>query len=259
MKLGLFVNNGSELSVKTSEKFIALLRKSKIEYMLVKENLDEKCDVVVVFGGDGTTVRVIDYATKFDLPTLVINTGTLGFLSDFQPDELKLALKTILNGEQHSQRTLLSVECNGKSVNALNELVIKKKSNDQLTVIKLNVELNGEKVDEYFADGLIVATPTGSTAYSLSAGGSVITPDTNAFILTPICSHSFSSRPIIYNDSGVIKVQINKNSQAVCYADGKYFCELNSSPLIVKKSDKKFKMFLLKNDFFKRLNQKLKR
>ena len=182
MKLGLFVNNGSELSVKTSEKFIALLRKSKIEYMLVKENLDEKCDVVVVFGGDGTTVRVIDYATKFDLPTLVINTGTLGFLSDFQPDELKLALKTILNGEQHSQRTLLSVECNGKSVNALNELVIKKKSNDQLTVIKLNVELNGEKVDEYFADGLIVATPTGSTAYSLSAGGSVITPDTNAFI-----------------------------------------------------------------------------
>ena len=215
MKLGLFVNNGSELSVKTSEKFIALLRKSKIEYMLVKENLDEKCDVVVVFGGDGTTVRVIDYATKFDLPTLVINTGTLGFLSDFQPDELKLALKTILNGEQHSQRTLLSVECNGKSVNALNELVIKKKSNDQLTVIKLNVELNGEKVDEYFADGLIVATPTGSTAYSLSAGGSVITPDTNAFILTPICSHSFSSRPIIYNDSGVIKVQIDKNSQAV--------------------------------------------
>ncbi len=259
MKLGLFINDGSDLSVKTSKKFMAMLQKSKIEYMLVKENLDEKCDVVVVFGGDGTTVRVIDYAVKFDAPILVINTGTLGFLSDFQPDELKRALKTILGGSEQCERTLLSVEYDQKQAIALNELVIKKKSDDQLTVIKLNVNLNGEHVDEYYADGLIVATPTGSTAYSLSAGGSVITPDTHAFILTPICSHSFSSRPIIFNDNGIVEINKEYKSQAVCYLDGRFFCEIGEKPLIVKKCEKKLKMFLLKKDFFKRLNQKLNR
>ncbi len=259
MKLGLFINDGSHLSIKTSQKFIGLLKKSKIEYMFVKENLDQGCDVVVVFGGDGTTVRVIDYAVKFDVPVLVINTGTLGFLSDFQPEELKQALKAILNGEQQYERTLLCVECNGQSTIALNELVIRKKSDDQLTVIRLNVNLNGEPVDEYFADGLIVATPTGSTAYSLSAGGSVITPDTNAFILTPICSHSFSSRPIIYNDNGIVEISKDSKSHAVCFTDGKFFCEIGENKLTVKKSEKKLKMFLLKKDFFKRLNQKLNR
>ena len=115
-------------------------------------------------------------------------------------------------------------------------------------------------MDKYFADGLILSTPTGSTAYSLSAGGAVITPDTSAFIITPVCSHSFLSRPVVYSDKGVVKIEKSeKSADAVCYADGRFFCELTDGYITVKKSDKNFKLYKFKKEFFKKLSLKFNR
>ena len=258
MKLGLYINDGNSLSVSTAEEFVKLLKQQNIGYFDIKK-VDEKCDLIVVFGGDGTTVRVINYAVKYDIPAIVINTGTVGFFSDFKSNELKEALNCIISGCYCTERSLLNVEYNGKNAIALNDIVIKRKCDDESTVVKLNVTINDQFVDEYFADGLIFSTPTGSTAYSLSAGGSVITPDSEVFSLTPICAHSFNSRSIIYNDKSIVKVSKNPKTKAVVYVDGNKLFELGDEPIVITKSFSRFKLCLIKNEFFKRLKIKLSR
>ncbi len=258
MKLGLYVNDGNNLSVSTSIEFIKMLKEQNINYFDIKQQ-DEKCDLIVVFGGDGTTVRVINYAVKYDIPAIVINTGTVGFFSDFKSNELKEALIAIKDGCYCTERTLLNVEYNGTSAIALNDIVIKRKCDEESTVVKLNVSINNQHVDEYFADGLIFSTPTGSTAYSLSAGGSVITPDSEVFCLTPICAHSFNSRSIVYNDKSIVSVSKKQGSKAVVYVDGNKLFEMGDQPITITKSFSRFKLCLIKNEFFKRLKIKLSR
>ena len=153
-----------------------------------------------------------------------------GFLSDFEPTELEKVLKVILKEIPYTTRNLLSVEYNGKKELCLNDLVIQRKPTCELAsvVIKLKVSLNDELVDNYYADGIIFATPTGSTAYSLSAGGCVITPESQVFIITPICSHSFLSRPIVYDNNGVVKIsKLDSSSPVVAFTDGKLFSEID--------------------------------
>jgi len=258
MKLGLYVNDGNKLSVSTAEEFIALIEKQNIKHVDIKR-VDEKCDLIVVFGGDGTTVRVINYAVKYDIPAIVINTGTMGFFSDFKSNELEEALNAIKSGCYCTERTLLNVECNGVSAMALNDVVIKRKSDEESTVVKLKVSINDQFVDEYYADGLIFSTPTGSTAYALSAGGSVIAPDSEVFSLTPICAHSFNSRSIVYNDKSIVKVTKKPESKAVVFVDGNKMFEMSDAPITISKSFSRFKLCLIKNEFFKRLKIKLSR
>lgn len=255
MKVGLFVNQGSSLSVETANKFESLLQNTKIEYCKLFLNSNEKVDLIIVFGGDGTTVRAVELAVKNDATVLAINTGTLGFLSSFQPDQLEQVLQALKNNISTSLRTLLEVEVGNNKAIALNDVVLKKSNDEDLKVIKFSAELDGEKIDDYSADGVIVASPTGSTAYSLSAGGSIITPDTNAFIFTPICSHSLSSRSIIYNDNKVLKIKMP--SEAQLFIDGRKFLTVENQEITVRKSDKTLKIFCENQDFFKRLNQKL--
>ena len=168
-------------------------------------------------------------------------------------------MSSILNGCYCTERTLINVEYNGRNEIALNDVVIKRKCDDESTVVKLKVYINDQYVDEYFADGLIFSTPTGSTAYSLSAGGSVITPDSEVFSLTPICAHSFNSRSIIYNDKSIVKVEKKQGSKAVVYVDGNKVFELGDEPITITKSFNRFKLCLIKNEFFKRLKIKLSR
>lgn len=254
MRVGLFVNNCSDLSVKTASEFEKLLQEAKIEYFFLPKT-QLQADVIVVFGGDGTTVRAVDFALANDAPVLVVNTGTLGFLSDFQPNQLNQVIKALNEGANCSQRTLLEVYVGTQRAVALNDVVIKKCNDEVLKVIKFSAELDGEKIADFSADGLIVATPTGSTAYSLSAGGSIITPDTNAFIFTPICSHSLSSRSILYSDNKILKIKMPECCQV--FVDGKKFIVAENQEIIVKKSERKLKTYFAKQDFFKRLNQKL--
>lgn len=260
MTIGLFINEKNPLSVSVGEKFIKMLEREKAVFFNVKKSPDLKCDVLVVFGGDGTVIRALDYAVRFDVPVLCVNTGTLGFLSDFSPEQLDLVYNLLQGEIKYEERVLMEVEYNGEKALCLNDAVILRKPETHLVseVIKLNVFLNGERVDKFFADGIIFSTPTGSTAYSLSAGGAVLTPETKAFIITPICSHSFLSRPVVYSDDSQVTVNKADECQAVCYTDGKFFCELDGD-LIIKKSEKSFKLFKLKKEFFVKLSRKLNR
>lgn len=261
MTIGVFVNENSVLSKNTCEKFKTVVGKTA-KIVNVAENHTEKCDYIVVFGGDGTTVKSVPYALEQNTPVLVVNTGTFGFLSDFTPENLQEVIKELLSNPEYTEKTLISVSHNGKSKICLNDVVIQRKPKKELVseVIKLKVELNGERIDNFYADGIVISTPTGSTAYSLSAGGAILTPDTNAFIITPICSHSFLSRPIVYNDNGVLKItSLETDRNSAVFADGKYFSDVDDNEIVIEKSKKTLKLIKFKKEFFNKLCKKFNR
>ena len=166
-------------------------------------------DVLVVFGGDGTILTVASECARKGIKILGINYGHLGFLAEFEPEKLDYALELLCSGKYNTQkRSLLKINYCGKIYYALNDLVIQRctSGNAFSNTVNLEAAIDGSVVDNYTADGLIVSTPTGSTAYSLAAGGSILTPDINAFIMTPICAHSLHSRPVVYNDNSVLTI-----------------------------------------------------
>lgn len=163
-------------------------------------DLDKTFDLFVSIGGDGTILRAITFVKDLNIPVIGINTGRLGFLATIQPENIKEAIQQIKNKAYTlSKRTLLSIETtpendNIKDVNfALNEIAISRKNTTSM--ITVDTKLNGEFLTSYWSDGLIISTPTGSTGYSLSCAGPVITPDTTSFVLTPIAPHNLSTSP----------------------------------------------------------------
>lgn len=167
----------------------------------------EGFDLCVVIGGDGTILGVVEAATSSDVPVLGINLGTLGFMANFSADEADDAFAQILSGKGAvSERRLL--ECRsatGDEVLALNDLVIKAYSS---RLVRLHVRRNGEEVNEYYADGLILSTPTGSTAYNLSAGGPIVHPDARVIVLNPINPHTLTTRAIVLDEQAELSIEI---------------------------------------------------
>ncbi len=173
-------------------------------------DLASQCDLLVVLGGDGTMLRVMHQLDHELPPLLGINLGTLGFLTCVSSRDWERAVEAIAAGNfQLSKRSLLDVEVRrGAQVlhqrRALNDAVVTRGELSRL--IRLNVFVDRAMLSEYNADGLIVATPTGSTAYSLSAGGPVLTPDSGAFVITPVCPHVLTMRPVMVSDRSLIEV-----------------------------------------------------
>lgn len=171
------------------------------------EGLGQKVGLVVVLGGDGTLLQAVQEMGE-GLPRVCgINLGSLGFLSSVPADEWKGAVEAVAGGRFCvSWRTLLKVEVLGGvgAWRALNDVVLSRGELSRL--VRLEVSLDGEKLSEYSADGLIVSTPTGSTAYSLSAGGPVLMPDSGVNVITPICPHVLTMRPMIVSDRSVIEI-----------------------------------------------------
>lgn len=183
-------------------------------------DLFAKSDLLVVLGGDGTLLEVIRDASFPMPPILAINLGTLGFLTGAGPSDFQLVLAEMRSGKiSLSERTLLNLRVfrEGKewwTGRALNEVVVSRGERSRL--IRLGVEIDGEDLTEYNADGLIVATPTGSTAYSLSAGGPVLSPDSGVFVITPICPHVLTNRSLIVNDRSIVTISSLVQQQGVC-------------------------------------------
>ncbi len=262
MKVGIFINTTKSQANTAANIFGGMLADNGIESKVV--NLKEDCkdiDVIAVFGGDGTILRVVDYAIEYDIPVLAINEGTVGFLSSVEGNELEKAVEIIKNGGEIQKRSVIKTYLNDKKFYALNEVIIERIStiNSMSGVAKLSLEINDQFVDNYNVDGLIVATPTGSTAYSLSAGGSIISPDVNAFIITPICPHSLHNRPIVYSDNSSAKVTVLGNSSKCgLFIDGKYIKEVKVGDTIdVLKSKKNIKFYKSNEKFFEKLLIKL--
>jgi NAD+ kinase len=167
-------------------------------------------DLIVVLGGDGTILNVVAMAGKNLKPIFGINVGSLGFLTCVNSSAYREAVDAIVSGRiSYSKRALLSVELRTNkrvlsTVHALNDAVVSR--GDLSRLIKLNARVNGEALTEFNADGLIIATPTGSTAYSLSAGGPILSPESGVFVITPICPHVLTNRSVIVSDSSVIEI-----------------------------------------------------
>ena len=168
-------------------------------------------DLVISVGGDGTFIKTVGFIRDSGVPILGVNTGRLGFLANIRRDEIQESMDLIEQGKYiFEQRSLLSVETKknifGEDNFALNEVTVHKK--DTASMITVNATLGGEYLNSYWADGLIVATPTGSTAYSLSCGGPIITPGSLVHILTPIAAHNLNVRPMVVPDNLEIKLSV---------------------------------------------------
>ncbi len=170
----------------------------------------QRADLIVVLGGDGTILNTVALAGENLKPIFGINVGSLGFLTCVNSSAYREAVEAIASGNiSYSQRALLSVELRANnrtlsSAHALNDAVVSR--GDLSRLIRLNAKVNGEPLTEFNADGLIIATPTGSTAYSLSAGGPILSPESGVFVITPICPHVLTNRSVIVSDSSVIEI-----------------------------------------------------
>ncbi len=174
-----------------------------------------KADLVVSMGGDGTFLNTAAWVGASGIPILGINTGRLGFLADIYPDEIDEALETVAKGQiAIEQRTVIAIEKDGNPLKgypfALNEVAVLKHDNSSL--IEIDACVNGSLLNNYMADGLILSTPTGSTGYSLSVGGPIIDPASGTFCISPVASHSLSTRPVVLCDNAVITMTVHSRS-----------------------------------------------
>ncbi len=224
------------------------------------------CDLIVVLGGDGTILRAVRRMAPSIPPIFGINIGSLGFLTCLGPQEIERAIECIVHRSfLLSHRSMLSVELEGGHGKApidalgLNDIVISRGSRSQL--VRLTVMIDGDELTNYYADGLIIATPTGSTAYSLAAGGPILMPESGAFVVTPICPHVLTNRSTVVSDQSVVEVRLLVPEQEVNIAiDGQTFHQLRlGETLRLTKSSVTLPLAMLpERSFSQVLSQKLK-
>ena len=283
MKVAVYSLYYPEKSSQAFDELIAVLQKKKIDIYVESEFyskldsksksigaiqtfsvLDKDFDLLISVGGDGTILRAITFVKDLSIPIVGINTGRLGFLATIQTDEIEIAIEHILDGNYKiSERTLLSVETNSKNQDiddtnfALNEITVSRKNTTSM--ITVETHLNDEYLTSYWADGLITATPTGSTGYSLSCGGPVITPDANSLILTPIAPHNLNARPLVIPDDTVIQLRVDgREEEHLLSLDSRIVTLSNATVITIKKAHFKVKMVeLLNESFIDTLRQKM--
>lgn len=233
-----------------------------LENTMIIENDDFSADLAFSIGGDGTFLNTAARIGRKQIPILGINTGRLGFLADIPSEDLLSALEAILSKHYFiEERTLIYVETSDGTTfdypYALNEVSVQKQ--DSSSMISINASVNGEMVHTYQADGLIVSTPTGSTAYSMSVGGPIVAPQSQTFILSPVASHSLNVRPLIVPDSWTIDLEVNSRSQCFLVAlDGRSKVFDHSTKLRITKADYTIKVIKqLNHTFFDTLKNKL--
>jgi len=227
---------------------------------VLRNEIASLCDLVLIIGGDGTFLSVAKDVAHNNIPIVGFNMGTLGFLTEFNIGQLSEALKGILADDYKIvKRKLIKLEYGNENVSALNDIVISK--GDIARVIKLSLIIDREPIADITADGLIISTPTGSTAYSLSAGGPIVTPEVEGTIITPICPHSLTFRPIIIPDKSEIRVRMTSNySEVFITIDGqKKIPFLNGDEIKISSCKRKLKM-ISQNDmsYFNLISGKLK-
>ena len=228
------------------------------------ENLNESFDLFVSIGGDGTFLRSIEFVRNLNLPIIGINTGRLGFLATTKKENLEKSLTKILKKKfSVEKRSLLKVftENNYTPIDsfpyALNEISVVRK--DTTSMINVKTSLDGTYVNSYWSDGLIVSTPTGSTGYSLSCGGPVISPTSNSIVLTPISPHNLNARPLVISDSTKIEISVSgREDFHLLSIDAKIFTVKNETKIYVEKSDFDIQVANINNyNFYKTLKDKL--
>jgi len=234
-----------------------------VEAFNTHEELKQNINYLLSVGGDGTFLDTVTLIRDSGIPVLGVNLGRLGFLSSVSKDEIKEAVNSLVKGDfRLEQRTLLRLVTKdnlfGDMNYALNELAISRKDSNSLLVI--HVYVDGRKLNSYWADGLLVATPTGSTAYSLSCGGPIVTPGSENFLITPIATHNLTVRPIVIPDESKITIRLEgRDNQFLISLDSRRETVEEKVELQIEKEKFKINLVLLKNkDFFSTIREKLK-
>ena len=217
-------------------------------------------DLVIVLGGDGTYLQAVRLLNGRKTPIVGVNLGSLGFLTDNRLEELHSTVKSTLNNEMESRpRSILKIKKGSEELLALNDMVIER--GDRTHLINIAITCDGHLVNEAKADGIIVSSPTGSTAYNLAAGGPILHPEVNAIVVTPICAHSLTTRPLIFPDDREISFQIiGAGRSALLTIDGQKVTDItDKDKLTVSRNDKDH--FVIRHpthNFFNLLREKLK-
>lgn len=213
-------------------------------------------DILITVGGDGTIIHAASKASEHGLPVLGINCGTVGFIAELERNETD-RLDAVFNGEYTiEERLMLKVYASGKTLSCFNDAVITHGNVAKIT--ELTLMRSGKEVETYRADGIIVATPTGSTAYNLSAGGPIVEPNMSCIIATPICPHSLAARTLVFSDAEPLQVLCGTDG-AYLTVDGEESLPLHDGDTVsFSVSEKKVKLIRLKDrEFFDVLNSKL--
>ncbi len=254
--VGLVLNLDKKKAFKLAEEVINWLKTRKIDYIM-EENaaraihfsvtsgsyaeLSKKVDMVILFGGDGTFLHTAHHFIGTNIPLLGINIGGLGFLTEIETDVLETTLEKIFAGNYNiDKRMLLKSEVfrNNKKIAAsfaLNDVAINRSANARM--VEINLHINKEFINSYKADGLIISTPTGSTAYSLSAGGPIINPRVKAILITPICPHTLHVRPMVISREEELEIIVSGNNEKMMItSDGKFDHKLHKDDKIVIKA-----------------------
>lgn len=276
MRFGFLLKPGQPDAVRVAGELIEVVRRRGGEAFVTQEDgvslssaaaipaaaLGRMVDVLVVLGGDGTFLHGANLVGDHGVPLLGINLGGLGFITHYALTEAIAAVEAVIEGKlsvEERMRLEVSVQATGKATEAqraLNEVVIQRSLGRLL--IDLAAELDGKQITTYKADGLILSTPTGSTAYSLAAGGPILTPDVDAMVLTPISPHTLTNRPVVLRADARVKItNVSANPVAVT-VDGHFTRELAPGDFIsVHKADRPLRSFRAPSTFFAILRQKL--
>lgn len=262
-----FTKNNVELVIESN--FLKMLYEKKIiqnEYKTFSSHteLDESFEMLISIGGDGTILRAATLVRNSGVPILGINAGRLGFLATVQKEHIAEFMQLVIDKKYTiSKRTLLSLTCSPEieaitDLNfAMNEISVSRK--DTTSMITIETYLNGEFLNSYWADGLIIATPTGTTGYSLSCGGPILTPDVTSLVITPIAPHNLNARPLVIPDETEIRLKVSgREEQYLVSLDSRIASVKNESILTIKKTPFKINMVEIPQEtFLKTLRTKL--
>lgn len=224
------------------------------------EELVEQADVILVMGGDGTILYTARIAKETGKPILGINSGRLGFMANTQNEELERALECVINNNYTLDKRafLKATDVNGNVFHALNEFLFTR--HDSTAMINVTARYNNSLINTYWSDGLIVASPTGSTAYSLSSGGPIVAPGTEVFVVTPINPHTLTTRPLVLNSNSPLTVSVEEQSAGVIFSNDGQNHEIEHFPFEVEiiRSNLTFNLVHLPGqDYFETLRNKL--
>jgi NAD+ kinase len=279
MKLALYMAFSNESTIKCCKEIIGLVSdensliidsKLKKELSIERQNeftffdssgsVSNDLDYVIAVGGDGTILRSITFVKDSGIPILGINAGRLGFLTSTQKENLKEGISKIKNNEYKLiKRSLLKLESNNDEIifsYALNEITIQRK--DSTSMLNIACSINGNYLTNYWSDGLIISTPTGSTGYSLSNGGSIVSPESEIIILNPIAPHNINMRSLIIPDNSKIKIDVEGNDDINLSLDSRMHSFSSKDSINISKSNFSINTIKFDDDnFYKRLREKL--
>ncbi|MBQ9610262.1 MAG: NAD(+)/NADH kinase [Lachnospiraceae bacterium] len=271
----ILANNDKDIDLSLSRKIVEYIEKkgacadivsdvdNHYNGIYIKDEYVRDAKAVIVLGGDGTMLRAASGIGSYDVALMGVNLGTLGFLTEVEVSNVYGAIDRLLSGDYEiEERMMIEGTFNADTYQALNDVVVTRAGFSR--IIGLNIYVNGELLDTYEADGVIVATPTGSTGYSLSAGGPLVSPKTNAIVVTPISPHSLTSKSVVYDENDEIRIEIVKkrktqNTEAIASFDGSNNTPLSAGDVItIKKSNRKIKLIrLYPFNFYRVLRDKI--